>query len=351
MITKVLAGNSTVIAGPANGTGTVRVAEGPQLGPLIGPQIGSQIGPQIVGKDNSPFQTVLNKGRFDLARVMLLAYRDYSPVILADLNWRVRRVAFLITFFGTPLLFEVEDYREEVEDGEEGLVVNTLGTSMMSFKEAERDGGKDGGKDGERGGGKDGWREGGKDGGKDGGRDGERNGERNIYNSNNSCRSRSLNYPTQIGLNGLSVPGGQSTRDSKSSSALVINTTNTLNNGNNGNNGNRNNGNNGATFTEGYLRHNRESLQKISSSSTGRLSPVLTRPTPYARMMSSFSHLSDRDSREGRESRERFLDRERDWLPSRTDSSDSTSPRLQLNVLHGLYRVNMDIWRLVITFL
>lgn len=245
------------------------------LAPLIGLVSTQQQGPSSVpvggvlggigGRDNCPFQIAMNKNRFDLARVMLLACPTRSALMLADLNWHVRRIAFLITNFGTA--FDI-DYDVDMEDlmSLNGMVIS------MSPKSNSR-----------------------------------------TFSRRSSDPVGYFSSPTRILLDDRRRAVQQiagTTRLSKSSNTRT-----------------------------GSLTHGRDGVQVYHKSGLsclgspgGRLAPLI-RPTPYARMMSSASYSNgDRDQ-------------------CRSIASPGCSPAPPMNLLHGLFIVNLDLWRLVITFL
>lgn len=261
MITRIPSGAMST------GTGTTITSTG--LAPVTGPGINQALGPSSVpvggllgigAKDNCPFQIAMNKNRYDLARVMLLACPTCSALMLADLNWHVRRVAFVVTNFGTP--FDI-DYDVDIEDlmSLNGMVVS------MSPK------------------------------------------------GNSRSMSRSpvgyFSSPTRILLDDRRRAVQQISHTTRLSKA--------------------------GTTRLACLTHERDSVQMYHKSALsclrspgGRLAPLI-RPTPYARMMSSAS----------------YGDREQ----CRSIASPGCSPTPPVNLLHGLFIVNLDLWRLVITFL
>jgi hypothetical protein len=264
MITRVLPGTMST------GTGTITTNTG--LAPVTGPGINQPQGPSIIpaggllgigAKDNCPFQIAMNKNRYDLARVMLLACPTRSALMLADLNWHVRRVAFVVTNFGTP--FDI-DYDVDIED-------------LMSL-----------------------------------------NGM--VVSSSPKGNSRSLSRRSSDPVGYFSSPTRILLDDRRRAVQQITNTARLSK---------------AATTRLACLTHERDSIQIYHKSPLGclgspggRLAPLI-RPTPYARMMSSASY-GDRDQ-------------------CRSIASPGCSPTPPINLLHGLFIVNLDLWRLVITFL
>lgn len=64
----------------------------------------------IISPKDSPLHTAVVRHRFNLARVMLLACPENNLSLLSEMNWKIRRSAFLITRFGAPFPcnFEVD---------------------------------------------------------------------------------------------------------------------------------------------------------------------------------------------------------------------------------------------------
>ena len=277
MITKALAGNNAAsTAAVGTGTGPVRAPEGAMI---------------IGAKDNSPFQTSMNKNRFDLARVMLLACPYCSPAILGDLNWKIRKIAFEITNFGTPFICDYDSDEEKEEDVEEG-------------NKTEKGEGKKG--------------------------EGEVQGSDDdliiaVVSKKESIASSTCSSRISHSVS-FSRPGTKDITPVLSKSSIAL--------------------------SEGCLKISKDRIHTISSnnsskSTRSRMPPMIIRPSPYARMMSSTFHTNDKN--------DRHIDRG-EWeriMTSRSISSDACSPRspVIINLLHGLYIINTDLWRLVITFL
>ena len=260
MITKALAGNnavSTALGGAV--TGAVRAPEGAVV---------------IGAKDNSPFQTAMNKNRFDLARIMLLACPYCSPSVLGDLNWKIRKIAFEITNFGTPFICDFDSEEEEEERDEE----KNIDDDLVSVVKSKR---------------------------------------------GSSCTSVSARTAHSVSFSHL---GAKHIKPISPKSTGM---------------------------SDGCLKMSRDrcintSSNNSSTSTLSRMPPIIIRPSPYARMMSSTFLGNDRIDRQ--------IERgewERMMMTSRSISSDVCSPRpsITINLLHGLYVINTDLWRLVITYL
>lgn len=293
------------------------------LVPVTGPGVNSPVGPGIVplggilcigAKDNCPFQMALNKNRHDLARTMLLACPTRSTAILADLNWAIRRIAFLMTHYGTPYICNYDMGVDELL-AVDGMVV-TVPTANRSAGRRQSD---------------------------------------------------------PVGY--ISSPTKLLIEERRRTAAVVKRIT---------------------APREGRLHHERDSIHTVtpiptltrmgSSTSSSRLLP-LVRPTPYARMMNStpcISGLRDREGghervneverererdrdrekererdrekdrdreRERERERQRDRDKNRDLFAEGSSCSADCTPRKTQNLLQGLFIVNSDLWRLVITFL
>ena len=211
---------------------------------------------------------------------MLLSspYSSYNPIMLQDLNWKIRRICFIITIFGTPFISE-EELEEEKNANEVVLKQSSKLPHSLPLLPLP-----------------------------------------SIVDKNIVRRAN---------FNGFN-PNSVLLIDDRRRGDLSYS--------------------NPFSVTERYLNLHGENRQILTVSTLGRLSPVL-RPTPYARMMSSTSHSSDRErDRERYIERERERERDRDWTSNRLSTCDS-SPRMSLNLLHGLYKANTDLWRLVISFL
>ena len=307
MITRAQSGSISVTNSNNNSSGG--------LVPITGPGVNSPVGPSIVplggllgigAKDNCPFQIALNKNRHDLARAMLLACPTRSTAILADLNWAIRRIAFLITNYGTPYI--ICNYDQDV-DVDEIIAVDGM---VITVSPAE------------------------------------------------VCRSAGRRQSEPVGY--FSPPTKSLIGERRRTAAVVKRIT---------------------APREGRLPHERDSIHAVtptltrmgSSMSSSRLLPLI-RPTPYARMMNSspcISGLRDWDGdhervNEDRErerervrekekewererERERQRDRDRDLFAEGSSCSADCTPRKTQNLLQGLFIVNNDLWRLVITFL
>lgn len=265
MITRIPSGAMST------GTGTGTSITNTGLAPVTGPGINQPQGPSttpsggllgIGAKDNCPFQIAMNKNRYDLARVMLLACPTCSALMLADLNWHVRRVAFVVTNFGTP--FDIDNDM----DMEDLMSLNGMVVSLSP------------------------------------------KGNTRSMSRRSSDHVGYFSSPTRILLD-----------DRRRAVQQITNTTHLSK---------------VATARLGCLTLERDSVQLFKSaisclgSPGGRLAPLI-RPTPYARMMGSASY-GDRDQ-------------------CRSFASPGCSPTPPINLLHGLFIVNLDLWRLVITFL
>ena len=266
MITKALAGNNAVSTAQGGAvTGAVRAPEGAVI---------------VGAKDNSPFQTAMNKNRFDLARIMLLACPYCSPSVLGDLNWKIRKIAFEITNFGTPFIceFDSEEEEEEEEEEEDRDEDKNEADDIVAVVKSKRE--------------------------------------------TNSCTvsartAHSVSF-SHFGSKHLKPISPKS-----------------------------------SGMSDGCIKLSRDrycntSSNNSSTSTLSRMPPIIIRPSPYARMMSSTFLGNDRIDRQ--------IERgewERMMMTSRSISSDVCSPRspITINLLHGLYVINTDLWRLVITYL
>jgi len=208
----------------------------------------------IMSPKDSPLQIAMAGRRFNLARVMLLVCPDNNSStsgLLSELNWMIRRVAFLITQFGSPFPCNFEVDMQGLHASK--MIISHVNSSRGGdFKEKVSH-------------------------------------TINVEAGNRRWSATSGVFPFML-VSSLSDRGA------------------------------------------GLCPRPDSSLGPPGLG--GRLPPISSRPTPYARMMSSASNFSEHSNSN-----------------RRSFNSEEISPRPIINILHGLSKVNIDIWRLVILYL